>query len=546
MNSSDSSPKEDPATDRAPKPSRKRVWLRRTAWSLVWVFTLVILASAVENWLGARALKVAVHQVLASGASMDPASVIPPSIPDEENFFSSPFFKPLFDTEQVTDAGSIFGRKTVWRDPAGKERLANLRVLVDGKGAKVVPNGSWRVGRFYDLREWQQRWRKAVQSEGSAEVGEPAAELLQALAKLEPDLGALRIAAQRPHARAPLRYEDAFLMPIDHAGVLRKLGDALHWRVIAQLSIGDAAAAHRDLLLELRLAESVDSEPALISRLVQIATLDRCMEGLWEGLARHQWNDAQLASLDAALGRFDQLAGIQRAFHGERVLYAGAAMDILKERPELVNPLFTINQASGDPQSPLQGPWLGAALWIAKTCGPWSGIIDFNRAHMVGINLQTLATVDPALHRVYPERLAALNAELQVKAGPYNANWILVRMVVPALGSVLERAASAQATLDMARCALAIERYRLRHGHLPQTLGELVPEFLPKVPGDVVSGDPLRYKAASDGTFLLYSVGGNGTDEGGEYREKPGATGRPLWTEGDWVWPQPSLQTPAP
>ena len=146
MNSSDSSSKEDPATDLATKPSRKRIWLRRTAWSLVWVSTLVILASAVENWLGARALKVAVHQVLASGASMDPASVIPPTIPDEENFFSSPFFKPLFDTEQVTDAGSIFGRKTVWRDPAGKERLANLHVRVDGKGAKVVPQGFWRAG----------------------------------------------------------------------------------------------------------------------------------------------------------------------------------------------------------------------------------------------------------------------------------------------------------------------------------------------------------------------------------------------------------------
>ena len=42
-----------------------------------------------------------------------------------------------------------------------------------------------------------------------------------------------------------------------------------------------------------------------------------------------------------------------------------------------------------------------------------------------------------------------------------------------------------------------------------------MPEFVPKVPLDPVDGQPLRYRRNADGTFLLYSVGENGKDDGG-------------------------------
>ena len=64
--------------------------------------------------------------------------------------------------------------------------------------------------------------------------------------------------------------------------------------------------------------------------------------------------------------------------------------------------------------------------------------------------------------------------------------------------------------------ALALKRYRLRHGKFPTELDALVPQFLSAVPMDLMSAKPLRYRLNGDGSFTLYSVGKNGRDDGGD------------------------------
>ena len=63
--------------------------------------------------------------------------------------------------------------------------------------------------------------------------------------------------------------------------------------------------------------------------------------------------------------------------------------------------------------------------------------------------------------------------------------------------------------------AIALERYRLAHGEYPDSLDALAPQFIAKVPHDVIGGQPLHYRRTSDGQFVLYSVGWNETDDGG-------------------------------
>jgi hypothetical protein len=54
----------------------------------------------------------------------------------------------------------------------------------------------------------------------------------------------------------------------------------------------------------------------------------------------------------------------------------------------------------------------------------------------------------------------------------------------------------------------------------------------------------MRYHPNADGTYLLYSVGENGVDDGGNPSLEPGVTGSYLhWQNNhalDWVWPQPA------
>lgn len=84
----------------------------------------------------------------------------------------------------------------------------------------------------------------------------------------------------------------------------------------------------------------------------------------------------------------------------------------------------------------------------------------------------------------------------------------------------------------------AIELFRLRHGRLPDNLHELMPGCLAVLPIDPYSGRPLKYRVMPEDTdvppFLLYSVGMNGKDDGGEFER----------TEVHAVWsPVPGMES---
>jgi hypothetical protein len=74
---------------------------------------------------------------------------------------------------------------------------------------------------------------------------------------------------------------------------------------------------------------------------------------------------------------------------------------------------------------------------------------------------------------------------------------------------------------------LAIGEFRSDRGHLPASLSELVPEYLPELPIDPYSGAALAFQPVGT-QFTLYSVGRNGTDDSGRghfYTFLPAETG---------------------
>jgi hypothetical protein len=79
-------------------------------------------------------------------------------------------------------------------------------------------------------------------------------------------------------------------------------------------------------------------------------------------------------------------------------------------------------------------------------------------------------------------------------------------------------AAEAEARRRILIAAIALERHRGRHGGYPKALQELVPELLQTPPVDFMDGKPLRYQLTDDGHFVLYSVGLDCVDDGGNDR----------------------------
>jgi len=82
------------------------------------------------------------------------------------------------------------------------------------------------------------------------------------------------------------------------------------------------------------------------------------------------------------------------------------------------------------------------------------------------------------------------------------------------LSNTLERLAAQEEAVAV---ILAVEAFRWKHGQYPERLADLVPEFLASLPVDPASksAEPLRYRLDEKDGYIVYSVGWNGTDDGG-------------------------------
>ena len=92
--------------------------------------------------------------------------------------------------------------------------------------------------------------------------------------------------------------------------------------------------------------------------------------------------------------------------------------------------------------------------------------------------------------------------------------------------------------MNEAQVACGLERYHLAHGEYPESLDALAPQFIEKLPHDIIGGQPLHYRRMDNGKFLLCSVGWNETDDSGQVvLKEDGSVDR---EKGDWVWQYPA------
>jgi hypothetical protein len=94
--------------------------------------------------------------------------------------------------------------------------------------------------------------------------------------------------------------------------------------------------------------------------------------------------------------------------------------------------------------------------------------------------------------------------------------------------------AVARMNCDATLTGLGLELYHRRHGTWPSTLELLCPDLLPSVPIDQFDGRPLKYRLVEQRP-ILYSVGRNRTDDGGQWAQDEQAAIQQR--QGDWrLW----------
>jgi len=455
----------------------------------------------------------------ARGEKFSFAAFIPPPVPDDQNFAMAPVV--------ATTYSRILDRNGQRKSPPDTNVVVLLQMPLDvDNGGPANANGNWQKAISSNLESWQRYYRKLALTTNvfpvSPQPQSPAADVLLALSKYDSTIEELRQAAALPASRFPLNYgsETPFAILLPHLAPLKGCAVVLKLRALAELDSGKSQGALADVRLALQLTDKIRSEPFLISQLVRIAMFHIATQAIWEGLDKHCWTDAQLSQLDRQLSTLDFVADYEAAMRGENACQV-ATFDFLRNRPSALASIGESMEGGSTRHGDLGG-CLFPSGWFYQNELRSSKFIIEHFMPIADVNKQTFSPV------LLNQATQSLNA---MRSTPYT---IICRMLLPGLTKSAHRFAFAQATLDLARCACALERYRLAKGQYPNTLDALTPQFTEKVPRDPIGGQPLHYQTMPEGAFILYSVGWNETDDDADVRLTKG--GSVDLDNGDWVW----------
>jgi hypothetical protein len=354
----------------------------------------------------------------------------------------------------------------------------------------------------------------------------------------EAPLDAIAAAMARPRYYAPLVAEGdsdeltSIVLPAFSSDAMRRLGPALRSRAMLRIAEGKIALARADLLAGHRLARHLATAATLTEALVALAL---------DGIASRG---------DIALVRSGKLDARQaRAYAAELVALPPLPDIVAKvdkfERYQFLDAVMA--QAASGPEG-LPGISAEMEKTLAKSMGKraaeWQKIVDWNEAIRVG-NHWYDALVAAGREKTYAQKVKAANdvfdqfeayakktgsttktlARIFLSGEPPKQELgrrigsAFFAIMGPNVAGILESRQRVEELFELTRLALLLEAYRKDNGAYPKSLDELAPKYLAKgqIPRDGFSDAALKYRPLEMG-FLLYSVGPNGTDEGGNYR----------------------------
>ena len=538
--------------------SKKMV--RLYLFSAACLITLMIAFYTVENDRATMAWSEHVKELEAKGISVDFKDYIPPEIPNDENLAKIPMFTALeYEREPVVkkrypwDAGGI-----KWRD----ETFGVLPSLsIYHKASKHIAisrpvdkaSGNWIHGTTMDFPIWQIYYRGTNSTEINfnqpsykslltdsdmmdawnktttpfpfpKKPDRPAKDVEYALKKFDPIwLELIHASNQRPGFRFPLEYEEFYGCLLPHLSYIKGIHQYGKLRASAELHAGHHQEGTDSICLMFQLVDKLDSEAFLISYLVRIADMQITIHPLWEGITHHLFQESDLTKISSHLADMTFIPQIKRALGMERAVHIGEIERVTKYRS------YFDRIASSTTYDNQNWPW----PWTYQT------YIHFAPKGWITQNVRTYSRELTYLEDVLDSWSAGnSNAFSQFKqnfetsiAKPISVYNALSRSWEFGHVNVLTKALRAEATVNIAKTAVALERHYLSKSTYPESLSELVPQFLPEVPLDPINLKPLRYQRLPSKQFKLYSIGANETDDGGEIHKES--------DKGDWVWRWP-------
>ncbi len=436
---------------------------------------------------------------------------------------------------------------------AGSELYALAVSLQPGTVATKTPPAAMRFVLPGKARVgWREPFLRGDQATNAWE------DLAAELERNQPVLDRIQRTLREPQIAQRLDYAQGFNVLLPHITKFKSVAQQLSWATALALHEGrlDAAASRLDALLAL--PEALRDEPLLISQLVRIAITGIAFNATWEALQADGWTDTQLAALQARWDSFEFLIPLSRSMSMERAM----GLDFVDK----------LRKSDTAYDQVLAGASGGGSSWPSAPASP-GDVPNF----VGGVVEQSLATTEQkipillwrwrwsyhdedALLRVYDslleftgamesgrtfvearDALRRKEAALEAEFSGSPRRFMVSAVLPPSVSRAFDRVGRMEVQREMALAAIALKRYELREHHAASALADLVPGILARVPRDFIDGQPLRYDVNPDGSWLLYSVGENGVDDGGNPEPMKPMEASKIFTWGrDVVWPEPA------
>lgn len=532
---------------------RNRRMIRRCTYCCAGIVSLILLFYAEEDWRRKRDWERYKREWEAKGERFDFKSFVPPAVPDDQNFALTPIVASSYSSFVDRNGHSI--------NPRNTNVVNRLDFASDIPEQPLSPYeclGNWRLGRKADLKFCQSYYRApAPPQRGSrygferrappvdinrfpmtGQPGRPAADVLLALSKDNVAIEELQEAARRPQSRFPALYEDPVEVFAYRAWEpLLNCSLVLQLRASAELDNGQNEKALIDIELILHLAKVIREQRFITARLSCINTIESAIQPLWEGLVSHKWAEGQLVLIQDDLNEFNPLSDYQSAMREERARQI-AWVEWLDKKRSLhgIWSAFLAPPAKEGEYVAVENSGVAATLFYLIP----EGWFYRNELTIAKIFQQSIRTDDEIRHRTFNRKIAdrSERAASVCREHPSPYNYLAGMAIQIDFARQMQKFAFAQSSIDLARVASALERFRLAHSEYPKSLDSLSPQFIDRVPNDLIDDQPLHYRRTDDGQYLLYSVGWDGIDDGGNVvcSQWP-QSARVDMDRGDWVWP---------
>lgn len=482
------------------------------------VLGVAILIPVVRHYQLRFAVANYVAELKAKGEPMDLAQVIPPPVPPEQN--GVPF---------ITNA------------------LANLKS--EGLVGNNPPPAMRAISPGKAMVGWQQ---PDIRSSDGTNKWE---DLGRELAAAKNGLDNFQSLTNHPVLDFNLDYQKGFDLQLPNLASLKRSAQWLSASVLYNLHQGNRKNACSDVRAMLALAKGETDERILISQLVRIAIAAIGANATWEILQNPNLSDDDLAQLQQDWQSLEFIAPIEQSMMFERVENL-QEFEQTRKSSEKFNKLWGFFYYA--PETPVQENMMPRSMLTPRSLFlrnwdeiQWRWFWSYQdelyglKSYQIVIDATRAAETNKSFQAAQSftsTKLTQLNQKqdsIDGLRGVFSAN---------AMNATLRKAVRIEIAQNVVVTAIALKRYELRHHQLPATLDELIPDLLQTVPIDCMDSEPLRYRPNSDGTFLLYSVGADGKDDGGDpsLQKNINYTGSNFYWQNDhaldWVWPQPATE----